>query len=311
MSQSKKIKDLQSQGISSNTLSTLSESQINSLYSRLLEYKKTEAKEVMTKQVKQSETYTMPVSDMQNKPVAIPTSTTGQPMTAQIKGSNVEFTTNEGEMKEDEDEEFNAMVTGIDQDKIQEPGSDYPGSDRSKDTLDEKFESKAQQGLFWARCNKCKSENCKWCKMAKEFSKSTTKKEYKDMPEKIHPEKTVKYKKKETKEGYLENVGKKVTDTYAKKFAAFTPGLAWGGLEESLDDIIEKHTQPTMTKGDLLKLIEQAVKPAPTVKPSTKPKPREDDPFKPKPGVKPKPKAKKDEETYPQWLSFENLTDKL
>ena len=44
-----------------------------------------------------------------------------------------------------------------------------------EDELDEKFESKAQQGLFWARCNKCKSEDCKWCKMAKEFSKSTSK----------------------------------------------------------------------------------------------------------------------------------------
>ena len=50
------------------------------------------------------------------------------------------------------------------------------------DKLDEKFESKAQQGLFWARCNKCKSDDCKWCKMAKEFSKSTSKKQYKNMP---------------------------------------------------------------------------------------------------------------------------------
>ena len=74
--------------------------------------------------------------------------------------------------------------------------------------IKEKFESKAQQGLFWARCNKCSDKKCKWCKMAKEFSDSTTKKEYKKMPEKIHPEKTVKYKKKKTNEGlekFLEN----------------------------------------------------------------------------------------------------------
>jgi hypothetical protein len=36
--------------------------------------------------------------------------------------------------------------------------------------------------------------------MAKEFSDSTSKKQYKDMPEKKHPEKTVDYKKKKTNE---------------------------------------------------------------------------------------------------------------
>jgi hypothetical protein len=77
------------------------------------------------------------------------------------------------------------------------------------------------------------------------------------MPEKKHPEKTVKYKKKETKEGYLENVGKKITDTYAKKaFHEFKPGLQWGGFSESLDNVIEKYTEPTMKKIDLLRLIE-------------------------------------------------------
>ena len=126
--------------------------------------------------------------------------------------------------------------------------------------LDEKFESKSQQGLFWARCNKCKTEDCKWCKMAKEFSKSTSKKQYKTMPEKKHPEKTVKYKKKETKEGYLENVGKKVTDTYSKKLSSFTPGLAWGGMKENYDKIIEKYTEPTMKKRELLKLIENQIR---------------------------------------------------
>jgi hypothetical protein len=78
----------------------------------------------------------------------------------------------------------------------------------SESTLNEKFESKAQQGLFWARCNKCSSKDCKWCKMAKEFSDSTSKKQYKTMPEKKHPEKTVKYKKKKTNEEtqkFLEN----------------------------------------------------------------------------------------------------------
>jgi hypothetical protein len=148
----------------------------------------------------------------------------------------------------------------IDGINLKNQGGQLVAKQLGENELDEKFESKAQQGLFWARCNKCKSDDCKWCKMAKEFSKSTSKKQYEKMPEKKHPEKTVKYKKKETKEGYLENVGKKVTDTYAKKFASFTPGLAWGGLKEDYNKIIEKYTQPTMKKRDLLKLIESEIK---------------------------------------------------
>ena len=77
----------------------------------------------------------------------------------------------------------------------------------AESTISEKFESKAQQGLFWSRCGKGKTkEEKKWCKMAKEFSDSTTKKDYKKMPEKIHPEKSVKVKTNENLEKFLEEV---------------------------------------------------------------------------------------------------------
>ena len=66
--------------------------------------------------------------------------------------------------------------------------------------IKEKFQSKSQQGLFWARCNKCSDKKCKWCKMAKEFSDSTSKKDYKKMPEKKRPEKT-----NESSQKYWEN----------------------------------------------------------------------------------------------------------
>ena len=63
--------------------------------------------------------------------------------------------------------------------------------------MNEKFESKAQQKLFFAKCGDGKTkEQKKWCKLRDEFARSTTKKDYKKMPEKLHPEKTVKYKKK-------------------------------------------------------------------------------------------------------------------
>jgi hypothetical protein len=127
--------------------------------------------------------------------------------------------------------------------------------------MTEKFESKAQQGLFWARCNKCKTEDCKWCKMAKEFSKSTSKKEYETMSEKKHPENTVKYKKKVTKEeaDYLDAV--KSTYTKGLKNSLNTSLInpkftTESEIREEFENIIQKNLRPTMNKRDLLRLIE-------------------------------------------------------
>ena len=99
----------------------------------------------------------------------------------------------------------------------------------------ERFESKAQQGLFWVKCNKTKGkEKKKWCDMAKEFSDETTKKDYEKMPEKKHREKTVKYKKEKSKvEEQLEN---------------------------EIVKLIEGHINPSMTKGDFLKVILEKTK---------------------------------------------------
>jgi hypothetical protein len=118
---------------------------------------------------------------------------------------------------------------------------DDSGEDRSmmgmaESEISEKFESKAQQGLFWARCNKCSSKNCKWCKMAKEFSDSTSKKQYKKMPEKKHPEKTVKTKKESANENF-------------QKF-----------LEEKITKMVDEKIEPKMKKKDLVKTIKKKVK---------------------------------------------------
>lgn len=129
--------------------------------------------------------------------------------------------------------------------------------------LDEKFESKAQQGLFWARCNKCKNKNCEWCKLAKEFSEKTTKKDYKTMPEKKHPEKTVKYKKKTKKENTNEEF---TMANYFDKIASVYANNAMGKLTKEqiinkhLTNVIESNLNPTMKKKDLLKLIESEIK---------------------------------------------------
>lgn len=224
MNHNKKIERLKSEGLSPNLLTSLTEAQITSLYNRLLESKKKEFEE-------QTQTGVTTKVTTEKITTIAPTALNSQ------QGVN---------------------VNGV---NLKNQGGQLVAKELGEsDEISEKFESKAQQGLFWARCNKCKTDDCKWCKMAKEFSKSTSKKQYKSMPEKKHPEKTVKYKKKETKEGYMDNVGKKVTDTYAKKFASFTPGLAWGGMKENYNKIIEKYTEPTMKKKELLKLIENQIR---------------------------------------------------
>jgi hypothetical protein len=113
-------------------------------------------------------------------------------------------------------------------------GEVTPGPDGSLTVtreIGEKFESKAQQGFFWAKCNTSKGvKKKKWCEMAREFSDDTSKKQYKKMPEKKHPEKTV---KKQTDESY-------------ERF-----------LEERIFEMIERHVEPTMTKRDFLKSIQE------------------------------------------------------
>lgn len=127
---------------------------------------------------------------------------------------------------------------------------------KTEGEISEKFESKAQQGLFWARCNKCKTDDCKGCKMAKEFSKSTSEKQYKTMPEKKHPEKTVKYnKKKETNEEFtMANYYDKVASTYTN--LAKSKLTKEEIINKHLTKIVESNLKPTMKKRDLLRLIE-------------------------------------------------------
>lgn len=109
------------------------------------------------------------------------------------------------------------------------------GTGETKESeITEKFKSKSQQGLFWSKCNNSKGkEKTKWCNMAKEFSDETTKKDYKKMPEKKNPEKTVDYKKKVQKES---------NEQY---------------LEDRIMEMIEKNINPRITKGDLKKNISE------------------------------------------------------
>ena len=92
--------------------------------------------------------------------------------------------------------------------------------------VNEKFESQSQQNFFWAKCNTSKGvKKNKWCELAREFSDSTSKKQYKTMPKKKNPE--------------------KMDESY-EKF-----------LEDKIVGMIERRIEPKMTKGDILKTISE------------------------------------------------------
>ena len=112
------------------------------------------------------------------------------------------------------------------------------GMPTNEGELREKFESKAQQNFFWGKCNTTKGvQKQKWCQLAREFSNDTTKKDYKKMPKKLHPEKTVKVKKSEK------------TETI-EKF-----------LEKKISEMVESKIQAKMSKKDLIAAVKKKKEP--------------------------------------------------
>lgn len=256
MKSKKNIIFLSENGISSTTISKMTDKQVSILVEKFKKMKKEESKENWTKTMSNTVTYSAPVSDAVKGLTLPPPTDPKKPSVVAVQGGNVKVTQSEGEMTEDETDDVtssNALGKDAEQaytgqeaphdanDMADDGMDDDSGNNRrmmgmAESKINEKFESKAQQGLFWARCNKCSDKKCKWCKMAKEFSDSTTKKEYKNMPEKKHPKKTVKYKKKETKENF-------------EKF-----------LEEKISEIVDNNIQAKMSKKDLIETIKKKSK---------------------------------------------------
>ena len=212
MKNNKKINFLIENGVSKNTISKMNENQINLMVERFKNLKKQEnnEQEVIQKTVFDS---TKPdQKEKLNQLLKDPTKLQGQNI--EVKEDEQDSVTSSNVFSKDVSQSFTGQEAPHDETGMQDDGmGDDSGENRSmmgmaESEINEKFESKAQQGLFWARCNKCSSKNCKWCKMAKEFSDSTSKKQYKTMPKKKQPEKTVKKKNKKTNEEtqkYLEN----------------------------------------------------------------------------------------------------------
>ena len=239
-----KLLHLINHGFSGSLLGKLNENQVNVLYKKLVDSKNKVIKEQVT-----TKTTTIQVVgpkggvlNINGKRIELKP---GQPGTMEVVGE-------ENDLEKDDN-----MVLAL-----------------SNMELTEKFASKAQQKYFWSKCNKSKGKQKEtWCERAKEFSDKTSKKQFKTMPEKLHPEKTVKYKKKkETNENYLDMVGKAMNNNMKNKIADIKPGLKWESeIERGIMKLIERNLTPKMTKRDFIKTIMESPEVLP--KPDTKPRP--------------------------------------
>jgi len=195
--------------------------------------------------------------------------------------ANVQLTT---ETEVDKDDENKGEVS---QSPVQVQGPDGMGDDSDKE-LQEKFESKKQQKYFFAKCGDGETkEQKKWCKMAEEFAEKTN---FKKTPE----------KKKETKEGYMDMVGKGWNKKMELEIPKIKPSVSMGEseLEKRIMKLVEKHITPKMSKKDFLSLVsEQGTKEKERTKEKEKEKTKENPgtPYKPKEGPAKAPKAHKHE----------------
>jgi len=188
----KDIQMLLESGLSSAFVANLSDSQMKSLVERFAKDKKEETKEAV--QTTQQSGYKTTI-------------TPGTQANLNVNGTDISIDPSKG---------ITMMST-----------TKPVGTGEVKEVeVNEKFESKAQQGFFWAKCNTSKGvKKKKWCELAREFSDSTPKKDYKKMPYKKNSE--------ETDENY-------------DKF-----------LEDRIVEMIERHINPKMTKGNILKTISE------------------------------------------------------
>jgi hypothetical protein len=238
-----KIKFLLREGLSIKTVANLNETQLDVLTKKFKKGKKEESKE-------QTQVVTQIYDTKKPEEVAKLNQALKNP--ASLQGQNIQV--KETEMTEDETDDvtsgnalgkdaeqaYTGQESPHDANDMADDGMDDDSSDdrsmmgMAESKLNEKFESKAQQNFFWAKCNTSKGvKKKKWCEMAREFSDSTSKKQYEKMPEKLHPEKTVKYKKEKTNENI-------------EKF-----------LENKIISILESKVRPRMKKSDLVKLVQE------------------------------------------------------
>lgn len=300
----KKLKLIE-HGFKTNTIMSLSDGQVDALYRRLVESKKSESNEA---ELIIDPNNPKDIEVAKEKGIMGPEGKIRVPVGEE---DNIDSDDALGDLamqkstgQETPHDEKDMAPDGMDDD------SDTNRNMMTDGTIKEKFESKSQQKYFFARCNDktlSKKERDKWCKMADEFASDT--KNFSKLPEKK--------KKTETKENYLNMIGNAMNKNMSNKIADIRPSLKFEEVIQSeMERIVEKYIQPTISKKDFLNLIDNSNKlkteqgpgiapSKPKVDPGTKPK-KPSTPYRPKPGPKPAPKAKK-ETDLPDWLTFDKL----
>ena len=179
-------------------------------------------------------------------------------------------------------------------------------SDNNRSEMKEKAVSKQQQKFFGVVKSMQDGDTPKKGK-AGEVAKEMSKKDVMDFVKTKHKGLP---KKKETKENYLDMVGKAFNNNMKNKISDIKPGLTFESkVEKELTRIVEKHLPTKISKKDFINLVSESpeISPSkPKVKPGTKPN-RPSTPYKPKPGPKPAPKAGNENSNIPEWLSFNKL----
>jgi len=163
--------------------------------------------------------------------------------------------------------------------------------------MDEKAVSKKQQEFFGVVRGMQKGDIPKKGKAGK-AAKEMSKKDVKDFASTKHKGLPM---KKETKENYMDMVGKSMTNMYRKGLDNIKPGVDWSAsLKERVEKMVDKHITPKISKKDFINFIKEnstKEKEKERTKEREKEKERKkpDTPYKPKPGPEKAPKAKKHE----------------
>lgn len=202
MKNSTKVTYLIENGISLKTISKMNQNQITLMVERFKKFKKEESMEQVTKTTEPAKE----IINIGTQGGELPNNPTGKgykveknsdgttkatPMETEMKEDDTDDVTSSNALGKDAEQTYTGQDSPHDANDMADDGmDDDSGNNRSnmgmaESTISEKFESKAQQGLFWARCEECSNKNCKWCKMAKEFSDKTTKKDYENMPDQV------------------------------------------------------------------------------------------------------------------------------
>lgn len=258
-----KLLKLVEYGMKTTTLTTLTESQVNGLYNRLIEGKK-EAKEAVTK------TSTTTTYDLSN--------TADVAAANKSLGGNVMVDPNQKKMVVTKEGEMTEKAESKQQQKFMGLALSVKRGDTPKGEVSKKVKETAK-------------------KMSEKDLEDFASTKHKGLPNKVKKEET---KEGFGFGDYGKKLASAVAGATKKNLGQVSPSVSIGESKEAIIErkiiqLVEKHLTPKMSKQDFLNLVKESdTKEAPVktpVKTPTKPKPH--NPYQPK--HKPAPKAEKNE----------------